>query len=82
MFSIISYEGNETYFIICNVSVSLGFLKKSPTAPCKKPSESNLIIVEIILHCYNPSTLSTMSKSPSLRRIQADIRELALDPSE
>ena len=23
-----------------------------------------------------------MSKSPSLRRIQADIRELALDPSE
>jgi hypothetical protein len=28
-----------------------------------------------------PSSCKTMSKSPSLRRIQADIRELSLDPS-
>jgi hypothetical protein len=27
-------------------------------------------------------TYSTMSKSPSLRRIQADVRELAIDPSD
>jgi len=39
-------------------------------------------------HHRNTSTIAkqhthiAMSKSPSLRRIQADIRELALDPSD
>ncbi len=33
--------------------------------------------------CYfRPRNTFVMSKSPSLRRIQADIRELALDPSD
>jgi hypothetical protein len=31
---------------------------------------------------FSSSITNTMSKSPSLRRIQADVRELALDPSD
>lgn len=44
---------------------------------------SNIIITNL-LHSYYSKTTTTivMSKSPSLRRIQADIRELQMDPSD
>ena len=36
----------------------------------------------VIIGLYGTPAVGDMSKSPSLRRIQADVRELALDPSD
>ena len=57
-------------------------LRNSLTATCKNSKHNNTNNNNTHTHTHTHTSKSTMSKSPSLRRIQADIRELARDPSD